>query len=183
MSKNVKQVINIPEGADILLLEHSLKIVGKESFIERSYYNGIDYSRVGNSLVVQNRGRYTNTKEANAFIGLEFALLTNLIKGVFEGHTKSVIIKGVGFSFKLNTETSLLELKAGFTHPVILKIPEDLSVKLVSAVQVTILGVEKDKVGAFAAKIREARPPEPYKGKGIRYFNEVVSIKPGKTRK
>ncbi len=183
MSKNVKQIINIPEGTSVLLSEHCLKIIGKEGSFERNYHNGISYSRIGDLLVLKNRDKYTNSKVINAFIGLEFALLVNLVKGIFEGHTKSVIIKGVGFSFKLNAEASVLELKAGFTHSVMIEIPENLSVKLISPGQILIKGVEKDKVGAFAAKIREVRPPEPYKGKGIRYLDEIVVIKPGKTRK
>lgn len=183
MSKNVKQIIQIPEGTTLFLTDECVRGVGKEGSFERAKNVGIDYSISDGKFKALNKGRYTNAKDVNAFIGLELALLANAIKGISEGHTKSVVIKGVGFSFKLNSEKPLLELKAGFTHPVAIEIPKELTIKLQSPTQIIIKGSAKDQVGTFAAKVREIRPPEPYKGKGIRYFNEVITLKPGKTRK
>lgn len=121
--------------------------------------------------------RSNDQDETRAFHGLTRALLTNAIHGVSEGFTKQLELRGVGYKAEVQQDKVILHV--GFSHTVPLPVPEGIKVA-VEKNQIIISGIDKQQVGQFAAKIRAIRPPEPYKGKGIRYVDEVVKLKPGK---
>ena len=109
------------------------------------------------------------------------ALIQNMIQGVNENFSKTLIAEGVGYKFQLDKK--ILILTMGYSHPVKISVPEDITINLESPTKLSIIGIEKQKVGVLASEIREIRPPEPYKGKGIRYENEIILRKAGKTGK
>lgn len=115
------------------------------------------------------------------FLGLYRALIKNALLGVTEGFQKKLTLIGVGF--RAGVKGNALELQLGFSHPIALTIPEGLKVSVDKSTAITIEGIDKRLVGQFAADIRSVRPPEPYKGKGVRYENEYVRKKAGKSAK
>lgn len=119
-----------------------------------------------------------DTKRANVVVGTTNSLINNMLIGVSEGYTKNLEIVGVGYRF--NVQGNKIAINAGFSHPVERTCPEGISVTLVNANEISLTGIDKQKVSEFAAKIREIRSPEPYKGKGIRYKGEHIRRKEGK---
>jgi large subunit ribosomal protein L6 len=120
-----------------------------------------------------------NTRLAQSLFGLSRTLVVNMIKGVSEGFQKELRITGVGYRAQLDGNDLILNV--GYSHPVKIITPENLQVRLENLNGVVIHGIQKDVVGEFASKIRSVRPPEPYKGKGIAYKDELIRIKDGKT--
>ena len=135
----------------------------------------VDIKIDGNEITLT---KINDTQEANAMHGTTNANLTNMIKGVKEGYKKELEIIGVGYRF--NVKGDKLVINAGFSHQVEMKIPTCLKVEAVSNTEITISGSNKELLGEFAANVRKVRPPEPYKGKGIRYKDEYVRRKEGK---
>lgn len=119
--------------------------------------------------------------ENNARVGLLRALISNLVSGVNEPYLKQLELRGTGFRAEL--DGARLVLRLGFSHPISLPVPSDLEVLIEKQTLITIRGRRKDRVGEFAARLRSVRPPDPYKGKGVRYLGEPVSLKPGKAAK
>ncbi len=117
-------------------------------------------------------------KQTRAFHGLARALAANMVKGVTEGFAKELAIEGVGYRAELKGKT--LNLLLGFSHPVEVEIPEGLEVKVEGTNQIRVEGIDREQVGQFAAELRSIRPPEPYKGKGVRYADERIRRKVGK---
>ncbi len=117
-------------------------------------------------------------KQTRAFHGLARALAANMVKGVTEGFAKELLIEGVGYRAELKGKS--LSLSLGFSHPVDVPVPEGLEVKLEGQNQIRVEGIDREKVGQFAAELRSIRPPEPYKGKGVRYADEHIRRKVGK---
>jgi large subunit ribosomal protein L6 len=109
------------------------------------------------------------------------ALIQNMVNGVDQPYSKTLIAEGVGYKFQIEKTTLILNI--GFTHPVKFLIPSDINVKIESNTKISISGIDKEKVGFFASEVRSIRPPEPYKGKGIFYEGEKIIRKAGKTRK
>lgn len=124
--------------------------------------------------------RETNIKTDKALHGLVRALIANMVKGVTEGYTKELEIIGVGF--KAQVQGNNLNLQLGFSHPVNVKVPEGIKIETPKQTQIVIRGIDKEKVGKIASEIRAIYPPEPYKGKGIRYAGEYVKKKVGKAQ-
>lgn len=122
-----------------------------------------------------------NTKKAHELHGLSRSIINNMVIGVSQGFEKKLIIQGVGY--RSQTEGKNLILNVGYSHPVNIIPPEHISIKVENNTNITISGINKEVVGQIAAKIRSVRPPEPYKGKGIRYENEIVRRKVGKAGK
>ena len=119
-----------------------------------------------------------NSKEANINVGTMNSLIANMIEGVSTGFSKGLEAVGVGYRFQVNGNK--INVSAGFSHPVVVEVPSDLKVEQVSNTEITISGIDKQKVSEFAANVRKIRQPEPYKGKGIRYKGEHVRRKEGK---
>ena len=155
-----------------------LLIKGKYGTLEHRPASNLKIKIIENSIFIE---KIEDSKNIRALHGLTRALIQNLILGVSQKFCKTLIAEGVGYKFQL--EKNKLILNMGYSHPIELLIPENLEVKLESLTKIQISGIEKQKVGLFASEVRKIRAPEPYKGKGIRYENEVILRKAGKTGK
>lgn len=178
MSRIGKKSIQIPTSVSVTIEKEKVSVKGKHGLLEKSFLNYIKVDASQNEIVVL---RNNDTKVARAYHGLTRALLQNMIIGVSEKFTKILTVEGVGYKFQM--ENKKLVLNMGFTHPVIIDVPDDISIKVESPTKILISGIDKEKVGLLAAQIRMIRPPEPYKGKGIRYEGEKIIRKAGKTGK
>ena len=175
MSRVGKKPILIPENVEAKVVEGQKVIIkGPKGELSREIRPEIKVEVKGNQIFVFPQ---KETKKTKAFWGLTRTLLANMIKGVKEGYEKKLEIEGLGF--KALVEGENLELLVGFTHPVKIKAPQDIKF-LVEKNVITVSGIDKEKVGLVAATIRKVKPPEPYKGKGIRYQGEIVKRKVGK---
>lgn len=178
MSRIGKKGIEIPNGVIVTLEDKKISIKGKHGSLERTILDGITVSTENNILSVT---RNNESKQSKSFHGLTRALINNMIIGVHQRFTKTLIAEGVGYRFQVNKNNLVLNM--GYSHPVEFSIPNDLEITLESPTKILVTGIEKERVGFLASKIREIRPPEPYKGKGIRYDDEVILRKAGKTGK
>lgn len=176
MSRIGNKPISIPEKVKVTVAEYDVKVEGPKGSLELTFSPRVEVSVEDQSIVVKRR---SNTGKDKAFHGLTRSLVNNMVIGTTEGFEKNLEITGVGF--KANVQGKKLNLSLGFSHPVVLDIPEDIQVKVEDNTKVSIAGINKQRVGAFAAKIRSFYPPEPYKGKGVRYSDEIVRRKEGKT--
>lgn len=174
MSRVGKKPILIPEGVEVKIEGQNVIVKGSKGELQKEIRPEIKVELKEKKLLVAPK---KETKKTKAFWGLTRALIFNMLKGVTEGYEKKLEMKGVGY--KANLEGEDLVLQVGFSHPVKIKKPEGINF-LVEKNIITISGINKELVGQIAAKIRKVRPPEPYKGKGIRYLGEEVRRKPGK---
>jgi len=175
MSRVGKEPVVIPGGIDVTL--DGTEIVAKKGNVEKRLetHGRVHVEIKENEVVLTRNGE---DKQSSAYWGTYRALLNNLIIGLDKGFVKSLEINGVGYRAAVNGKT--LELQLGFSHPVNYPIPEGLDVTVEKNI-ITIKGNEKQVVGQAAAEIRAFRPPEPYKGKGVKYTDEVIIRKAGKT--
>ena len=178
MSRIGKKAIEIPKDVTITLKDEKVIVKGKHGSLERSVLNILDIAVEDNKIILK---RQNDSKQSRAYHGLMRALIQNMVNGVTIPYLKTLIAEGVGYKFQVDKTT--LVLSVGFTHPVKFTIPSDINVKLDSNTKISISGIDKEKVGFFAAEIRSMRPPEPYKGKGILYEGEKIIRKAGKTGK
>ena len=178
MSRIGKKIIEIPQNVSIEVKDRKIFVKGKHGVLEQSLTEGIEIEIKENKLFVLRKNELKTTRSCH---GLIRALVQNMIKGVTEKFSKTLIAEGVGYKFQIDKK--LLILTMGYSHPIQIEIPEDLSINLESPTKLLVSGIEKQKVGLLASEIREIRPPEPYKGKGIRYENEKILRKAGKTGK
>jgi len=176
MSRVGNKSITIPEKVTVELDGSEVKVEGPKGSLSYTVSPRIGVTLDNGSLSFS---RHAETKKDKAFHGLTRSLVANMIKGTSEGWKKVLIINGVGF--KAAVKGDVLNLSLGYSHPVNYKIPEGISVKVDDNIKITIEGIDKQKVGAVAADIRSYYPPEPYKGKGVRYENEIIRRKEGKT--
>ncbi len=178
MSRIGKKEIKIPEGVTLTLLDNYVSVEGKNGALEQTFLKLVSLKKKGDELFVL---RADDTKESKEYHGLVRVLIQNMIIGVDSLFKKTLVMEGVGYKFQL--DESFIIINAGFTHQIKLNIFPDIKLKLESPLRLTVLGISKEKVGLFASKIRNIRPPEPYKGKGILYEGELIRRKPGKTGK
>lgn len=178
MSRIGKKLITLPSSVSAILTEGKITIKGKHGTLEQSIPSGIAIEQKENKLLIK---RTDESKKTRSCHGLTRALVKNMVTGVTEKFSKILVVDGVGYRFQANQ--NLVTLLMGYSHPVELSIPADLSITVESPTKLVVTGINKEKVGFFASKIREVRPPEPYKGKGIRYENEIIIRKAGKTGK
>lgn len=178
MSRIGKKPIEIPKDVNITLKDEKIIVKGKHGSLEKTVLNLLELELENNKLILK---RAQDTKESRAYHGLMRALVQNMVNGVEKPYSKTLIAEGVGYKFQM--EKTTLVLNVGFTHPVKFVIPVDIAVKIESATKILISGIDKEKVGFFAAEVRAIRPPEPYKGKGIMYEGEKIIRKAGKTGK
>jgi len=174
MSRIGKKPIKIPEGVGVEIKEREVIVKGPKGELGRSIPSEIKVEKKENLIFVMPK---VNTKKSKALWGLIRTLIANMIVGVTKGFEKKLEIEGLGYKASLGGDG--LELKVGFTHPIKIKKPKDINFSIEKNV-ITISGPDKEKVSQMAAKIREIRPPEPYKGKGIRYQGEIIRRKVGK---
>ncbi|MDA1163983.1 MAG: 50S ribosomal protein L6 [Planctomycetota bacterium] len=177
MSRIGRKAIVIPTGVVVEIVGRSVSVRGPNGSLAWEFPEGVSASVCldANEITVS---RETDEPQARAFHGLTRALINNMVLGVVSPFEKRLEIQGVGYQATLNDGT--LSLQVGFSHSVDLVVPVDVSCTLGSPTQVIVKGCDKHSVGQFAANIRAVRPPEPYKGKGIRYQGEHVRRKAGK---
>lgn len=174
MSRIGKKPIKIPEGVEVKIDGQKVIVKGPKGELQREVRPEIKIE-IGKKEILVTPCK--ETKRTKAFWGLTRALLFNMIKGVTEGYEKKLEMEGIGYGASLEGED--LVLRVGFSHPVKIKQPEGIKFSA-GKNTITISGINKEQVGQIAAKIRRVRPPEPYKGKGIRYAGEQIRRKVGK---
>jgi large subunit ribosomal protein L6 len=178
MSRIGKKPINLPTGVEVTIENNFVTVKGPKGTLENQFINELTITLEDNILTVV---RPNDTKFNRAIHGTTRALLNNMVLGVTEGFKKELKMIGVGYRAALKgTE---LVLSAGYSHPVEMEIPEGLTLEVIKNTTIIIAGIDKQLVGEFSANIRGVRPPEPYLGKGIRYVDEYVRRKEGKTAK
>lgn len=176
MSRIGKKIISIPKGVSVQVNGgSSVEIKGPKGTLSRKLHEKIEAVVEGETLKVVTK---SDDKELSKFYGLSRSLLQNMVTGVSEGFSKSLILKGVGY--RANVSGKDLNLTLGYSHPVVYSIPEGLTVKVDKQTTVIVSGIDKELVGQAAADIRAYRKPEPYHGKGVRYADEVIVTKAGK---
>jgi large subunit ribosomal protein L6 len=178
MSRIGKKLIEIPKDVIVTLNQENIIVKGKNGTLERKVSKELEILIENNQIKIS---KIEDTKKSRELHGLIRALLQNMVIGVDKKFSKTLIAEGVGYKFQV--EKNKLILNVGFTHPVEFVIPPDLTIKLESPTRILISGIDKEKVGFLAAKVRDIRPPEPYKGKGILYEGEKIIRKAGKTGK
>ncbi len=178
MSRIGKQIINIPSGVDVTVDGTHVKVKGSKGELEMDFDPSMIITKEESSLSVKRKSDEPNVRSLH---GLTRALMANMVKGVSEGFEKRLEIIGVGY--RAQTSGKKLTLNLGFSHPVELTVPDGLTAEMDKEQKNTLVisGIDKQLVGQFAANIRSYRPPEPYKGKGIRYSDEYVARKAGKS--
>ena len=174
MSRVGKKPIQIPQGVEVKISGQKVMVRGPKGELSREVRPEIGVEVKEGKILVSPK---IETKKTKALWGLTRALIANMIKGVTEGYEKKLEIEGIGF--RASVEGENLVLSVGFTHPVKIKAPEGIKFSVEKNI-ITVSGTDKELVGQMAAKIRAIRPPEPYKGKGIRYVGERVRRKVGK---
>ena len=177
MSRIGKQPVVIPAGVTVEVHDQTVKIKGPKGELALEVHNAISVTldKEKGELVLARRNEETSTR---ALHGTMRSLVNNMVGGVTEGYTKQLEVAGVGYQARMQGDD--LTLVVGFSHPVVLTPPHNVTIELPSPTQIIVSGPDKQAVGEFAAKIRRVRPPEPYKGKGIKYRDEVIRRKAGK---
>jgi large subunit ribosomal protein L6 len=179
MSRIGKQPIPVPSGVEVTIDDHHVTVKGPKGTLERDVPETITVAREGDELVVT---RPDDERENRSLHGLTRTLVSNMVVGVSTGFTRDLEIVGVGYRAVAQGPTKL-ELQLGFSHPVLVDAPEGITFEVPAPTRITVQGADKQLVGQVAADIRKIRKPEPYKGKGIRYSDERVLRKAGKSAK
>ena len=176
MSKVGKLPVAIPAGVTINVADSVVSVKGPKGELKQAINGNIKVEVNNNELVLST---LDNAKQTNAYHGLYRSLISNMVKGVSEGFTKTLVITGVGYRAEVKGKELVMNL--GYSSDYIAIIPDGLTVVATPDGKLTITGIDKQLVGEFSSQIRKLRKPEPYKGKGIRYDNEVIRRKVGKT--
>lgn len=177
MSRIGKRPVALPDGVTAKAEDGRLTVKGKKGELSMSMSDLIDYKIEDGEVTVTPANK---TKQARQYWGMQRTLVQNLVDGVTEGFSKVLEISGVGY--RAQAQGKKLKLQLGFSHDVDLDVPEGIEVKTPDQTTVEISGIDKQKVGQFAAEIREYRKPEPYKGKGVKYRGEYIFRKEGKKK-
>lgn len=179
MSRIGFKPVEVPQGVEVIVNDNNeVTVKGPKGTLSEKIHRDIKINNADNSIVVE---RPTENKKHKSLHGLSRTLIANMIEGVTKGYEKKLQLVGVGY--RANKQGNKLVLSLGFSHPVEMVDPEGITVEVPSQTEIVVKGIDKQKVGNYAAKLRDLRKPEPYKGKGIRYANEVVRLKEGKTGK
>lgn len=174
MSRIGKQPIDIPEKTDVTVKDNTIAVKGVHGELSRTFPDDVSVTVRDSSVIVEPA---SDTQRARVLWGTWASHIRNMVRGVNEKYAKRLIIEGVGYRAEIQGSTLVMQL--GFSHPVELSIPEGLEVSA-DKNSVTVSGINKESVGHFAAIIRSKKKPEPYKGKGIRYEDEIIRRKQGK---
>ena len=177
MSRIGQSPVSIKENVEAILENKLLKIKGPKGFLEMEVSNSVDLKIKDDNIFIENKD---NTLKGKANWGTTRALINNMVIGVTTGFTKNLEIVGVGYRGAVSGKK--LTLNLGLSHAVEIEIPDDIEVKMDGNTKLAISSVNKQKLGQFCSVIRSKRPPEPFKGKGIRYENEYIIRKEGKKK-
>jgi large subunit ribosomal protein L6 len=177
MSRIAKQPVSVPAAVEITENGQQITVKGPKGTLEHNIHELVEMNREDGVLNFKPRDE---SKASNALAGTTRALISNLITGVSDGFEKKLELVGVGY--RAQAKGKLINLTLGFSHPVDYEVPEGVTVETPSQTEIVLKGADKQKVGQVAAEIRAFRPPEPYKGKGVRYADEVVVRKEAKKK-
>ncbi len=175
MSRVANNPVPLPSGVEIKLEGQDLTVKGSKGTLALSIAEGIQVSQDDNVLSIAYDG-----EETKAMAGTTRALVNNMVQGVSEGWEKKLVLNGVGY--RANVSGTKVNLTVGLSHPVEYQLPEGISAETPSQTEIVVKGIDKQSVGQVAAELRSFRPPEPYKGKGIRYADEYVRRKEAKKK-
>lgn len=178
MSRIGKQPITVPSGVDVTIDGNTVTAKGAKGELKRSFPEIMTIRREGDEIIVE---RPDDSAEAKSYHGLVRTLVANMVEGVSSGFSKKLQLVGVGYRAALKGKD--LEMQLGYSHPIIVEAPENITFEVPSQTEIIVLGPSKEQVGQVAANIRDWRKPEPYKGKGVRYEGEHVRRKLGKAAK
>jgi large subunit ribosomal protein L6 len=177
MSRIAKKPIPIPTGVDVNIDGQMVSVKGNKGTMQLILHPTVSLAHEGNQL---NTVPHSEAAQHRAMAGTMRSLVNNMVIGVSDGFERKLQLVGVGY--RAQAQGNVLNLTLGFSHPVAFKIPEGIAVETPTQTDVLVKGVDKQQVGQVAAKIRSYRPPEPYKGKGIRYADEKISLKEAKKK-
>ncbi len=176
MSRIAKAPVELPQGVTATIAGSAVTLKGAKGSLSLALGPGVSVVQAEKRLEVS----YADPGQARTLAGSARAHLANMVRGVTKGYEKKLELVGVGFRAAVQGKT--LNLTLGFSHPVNFPIPEGITIETPSQTEIIVKGVDRQKVGQVAAEIRDIRPPEPYKGKGVRYANEQISLKEGKKK-
>lgn len=177
MSRVGKIPVSIPKGVEVSLQDQNLTVKGGQGSLQHTVHSAVELKIENNEITFAPRHA---TPQSDALSGTTRALVNNMVTGVTKGFEKKLILVGVGY--RAQVQGSALNLTLGFSHPVSFPIPEGIKIECPTQTEILVKGIDRQKVGQVAANIREFRPPEPYKGKGVKYFDEVIEIKETKKK-
>jgi large subunit ribosomal protein L6 len=178
MSRVAKSPIALPKGVEVTLSAEQVSVKGAKGSLTQALHRDVEVTNESGTLRI---GVREETPAAWAQAGTARALIANMVKGCSEGFARTLDLVGVGY--RVAMKGPVLNIAVGYSHPVDMPVPEGLQVETPTQTQVVVRGADRQRVGQFAANVRAVRPPEPYKGKGIRYSDEVVARKETKKKK
>jgi len=177
MSRIAKYPVPVPKGVEVTLASGNISVKGPLGTIARAADPNVAVEKNGDNIVFKALG---NSNHADAMSGTMRALVANMVNGVTKGYEKKLALVGVGF--RAQAQGDKLSLTLGFSHPVVHQMPKGVKVATPTQTEIVISGIDKQLVGQVAAEVRAHRPPEPYKGKGVRYADETVVLKETKKK-
>jgi len=177
MSRIAKYPVAVPKGVEFNVASGQISVKGPLGTIARAADPNVEVKKDGEQIVFKALG---NSNHANAMSGTMRALVANMVTGVTKGFERKLALVGVGF--RAQAQGDRLNLSLGFSHPVVHQMPKGIKVATPTQTEIVITGVDKQLVGQVAAEVRAHRPPEPYKGKGVRYVDEVIVLKETKKK-
>jgi large subunit ribosomal protein L6 len=177
MSRIAKYPVAVPKGVEFNVSSGQISVKGPLGTVARSADPNVEVKKEGEQIVFKALG---NSNHANAMSGTMRALVANMVTGVTKGFERKLALVGVGF--RAQAQGDKLNLSLGYSHPVVHQMPKGVKVVTPTQTEIVITGVDKQLVGQVAAEVRAHRPPEPYKGKGVRYVNEVIVLKETKKK-
>jgi large subunit ribosomal protein L6 len=175
MSRIGKAPVEVPDKVEIDVSGQTVRVKGPKGELTVPVGRGVEVKQENGSIIVE---RASDSPEHKAMHGLTRSLIQNAVAGVTEGFTKTLVIQGVGYRGSLQGRD--INLQVGYSHPVTISPREGIDFEMPNATTIVVRGIDKQRVGQMAAEIRKVRPPEPYKGKGIRYSDEQIRRKVGK---
>lgn len=177
MSRVAKSPVTLPSGVEVTLNGQAIAVKGGKGSLELNVHTSVEVKKEENVLTFAPRD---GAKQSNALAGTTRALVNNMVVGVSQGFEKRLLLQGVGY--RAAVKGNVLNLSLGFSHPVDYELPEGVTAECASQTEVILRGIDKQAVGQAAAVVRGFRPPEPYKGKGVRYADEIVRRKEAKKK-
>jgi large subunit ribosomal protein L6 len=175
MSRIGKAPVEVPDKVEVDVTGQTVRVKGPKGELTVPVGRGVEVKQENGSIIVE---RASDSPEHKAMHGLTRSLIQNAVAGVTEGFTKTLVIQGVGYRGSLQGRD--INLQVGYSHPVTISPREGIDFEMPNATTIVVRGIDKQRVGQMAAEIRKVRPPEPYKGKGIRYSDEQIRRKVGK---
>jgi len=177
MSRIAKYPVPLPKGVEVTIAAGNISVKGPLGTIARAADPNVEVKKEGEQVLFKALG---NSNHANAMSGTMRALVANMVAGVTKGFEKRLTLVGVGY--RAQAQGDKLNLSLGFSHPVVQQMPKGVKVATPTQTEIVISGIDKQLVGQVAAEVRAQRPPEPYKGKGVRYANEPIVLKETKKK-